>query len=142
VYQNVIRVHVYRIILIRHENLQQSSKRNFVLCNTLVSGNACCRPGQNLLSSRFLSKNMKVNKYRTIILPVVLCGCETWSLTLKEESRLRMFENVVLGRIFGPKSDEVTGEWRKLDNEEFNDMYFSPDIFRVIESRRMRCAGT
>jgi hypothetical protein len=71
-------------------------------------------------------------------LPVVLYGCETWSLTLKEERRLRVFENTVLRRIFGPKRDEVTGVWRKLHNEERNDQYASPNIVRVIKSRRMR----
>ena len=72
---------------------------------------------QNLLSSSLLSKNLKVKVYRTIILPVVLYGYETWSLTLREEHRLRVFENRVLRRIFGPKRDAVTGEWRKLHNE-------------------------
>jgi len=76
--------------------------------------------------------------YRTINLPVVLYGCETWSLTLREERRLRVFENRVLRRIFGPKRDEVTREWRKLHNEELNDLYSSHNIFRVIKSRRMR----
>jgi len=71
---------------------------------------------------------------------VVLYGCETWSLTLREECRLRVFENRVLRRIFGPKRDEVTGEWRKLHNE-LNNLYFSPNIVRVIKSRRMRWAG-
>jgi hypothetical protein len=66
----------------------------------------------NLLSSSLLSKNVKIKIYRTIILPVVLDGCETWSLMLREEFRLRVFENRVLRRIFGPKRDEVTGEWR------------------------------
>ena len=66
--------------------------------------------------------------FRTIILPAVLYGCETWSLTLREEHRLRVFENRVLTRIFGPKRDGVTGEWRKLHNEEFNDLYCSPNI--------------
>ena len=70
------------------------------------------------MSSRLLSKNLKIKIYRTIILPVVLYGCETWSLTLREERRLRVFENMVLRRTFGPKRDEVTGEWRKLNNEE------------------------
>jgi len=82
----------------------------------------------------FLSKNLKIKIYRTIILPVVLCGCETWSLTLREERRLRVFENRVLRRIFEPKREEVTREWRKLHNEELNDTYSSPSIFRVIKS--------
>ena len=96
---------------------------------------------QNLLSSRLLTKNLKIKIYRTIILPLVLYGCETWSLTLREESRLRVFENRVLRRIFGLKRDEVTGEWRKLHNEELNNLYPSPNILRVIKSRRMRWAG-
>ena len=75
----------------------------------LKSGNVCCYSVQNILSSSLLSKNLKIKIYRTIILPVVLYGCETWSLTLREEHRLRMFENRVLRRVFGPKRDEVTG---------------------------------
>jgi hypothetical protein len=75
----------------------------------LNSGNACYHSVQSLLTSRLLSKNLKVRIYKTIILPMVLYGCETWSLTLREEHRLRVFENRVLRRIFGPKSDEVTG---------------------------------
>jgi hypothetical protein len=78
---------------------------------------------QNLLSSRLLSKNLKIRIYTTIILPVVFYGCETWSLTLREEHRLRVYENRVLRKIFGPKRDEVTGEWRKLHNEELRDLY-------------------
>jgi hypothetical protein len=93
------------------------------------------------LSSRFLSKNTKIRVYRTIILPVVLYGCETWSLTLREEQRLRVFENTVLRRIFGPKEDEATGHWRRLHNEERNNLYLSPNIIRVIKSRRLRWAG-
>jgi len=77
---------------------------------------------QNLLSSRLLYKNLKIKIYRTIILPVVLFGRETWSLTLREERELRVFENMVLRRIFGPSRVEVTGERRRLNNEELNDL--------------------
>jgi hypothetical protein len=78
--------------------------------------------------------------YKTIILPVILYGCETWSLILREEHRLRVFENRVLRRIFGPKRDEVKGEWRKLRNKELHDLYSSPSIIRIIKSRRIRWA--
>jgi len=84
----------------------------------------------------FISKNIKITIYRTIILFGVLDGCETWSLTLREERRLRVFENRVVRRIFGPKRDEVTGEWRRLHNEELNYLYFSPNIIRVFKSRK------
>jgi len=107
----------------------------------LKSGNACYHLVQNLLSSSLLSKNLKTKIYRTIILPLVLYGCETWSLTLREKRRLRVFENRVLRRIFVPRRDEVTEQWRKLHNEELNDLYCSPNIVRVIKSRRMRRAG-
>ena len=79
--------------------------------------------------------------YRIISLPVVLYGCETWSLTLREERKLRVFENIVLRRIFGPRRDEVTGEYRRLRNEELNDLHSSPNNVRVIKSRKMRWDG-
>jgi len=88
-----------------------------------------------------LSKNLKIKIYRTIILPVVFYVCETWSLTLREERRLRVFENRVLKKVFGPKRDEMTGEWRKLHNEELNDLYSLHNIVRVVKSRRMRWSG-
>jgi hypothetical protein len=91
-------------------------------------------------SSRLLSKNTRIKIHRTIILLVVF-GCETWSLTLREERRLRVFENRLLKRIFGPKRDEVTGEWGKQHNEELNDLYSSPTTVWVIKSRRMRWVG-
>jgi hypothetical protein len=89
----------------------------------LNSGNACYHSVHSLLSSRLLSGDLKVKIYKTIILPFVLYGCETWSLTLREEHRLRVFENRVLRRIFGPKRDEVTGEWRKLHSGELHNLY-------------------
>jgi hypothetical protein len=107
----------------------------------LISGNCCYHSVQSLLSSRLLSKTLKIRIYKTIILPVVLYGCENWSLTLREGHRLRVFENRVLRRIFGPKRDEVTGEWRKLHNKEIHYLYSSPNIIRIIKSRRMRWAG-
>jgi hypothetical protein len=89
---------------------------------------------QNFLSSSLLSKNLKIKIYRNIILPVVLYGCETWLFTLREECRVRVLENRVLRRMFGPKRDKVTGEWKKLYNEELNDLYSLPIIVWVIKS--------
>ena len=109
---------------------------NFILGeikSRLKSGNDSCHLVQNLLSSCLLSKNVKIGIYGTILLPVVLYGCETWSLTLTKERRLRVFQNRVLRRIFAPKRDEVTREVRRLHN-----LYSSPNIIWVIKSRRMR----
>jgi hypothetical protein len=93
------------------------------------------------LSSRVLARNVKVKIHKTVILPVVLYGCETWSFILREKYRLRVFENRVLRRIFGHKRNEVTGEWRKLHNEELHILYSCPNIIRQIKSRRMRWVG-
>jgi hypothetical protein len=108
--------------------------------NRLSSENACYHSVHSLLSSRLLSRNVKVKIYKTIILLVVLYGCETWSLTLREEHRLRVFENRVL-RIFGLKRDVVTGEWRRLHSGELHNLYSSPDIIRQIKSRRIKWVG-
>ncbi|KAJ4444105.1 hypothetical protein ANN_05894 [Periplaneta americana] len=96
---------------------------------------------EKLLSSSLLSKYLKVRIYKTVILLIVLYGCETWIPTLREEQRLRVFENKFLRKIFGAKTDEVTGEWRKLHNAELYALYSSPDIIRNIKSKRLRWAG-
>jgi hypothetical protein len=113
-------------------NLTDQNSIQEEIKSRLKSGNACYHSMLSLWCSRLLYKNLKIKIYRTVILPIVLYGCETWSLTL------RVFENRVWRRIFGPKRDEVTGEWRKLHNEELRDQYSSPNIVRVIKSRRMR----
>ena len=88
-----------------------------------------------------LSKNIKIKIYRTIILSVILCGCETWSLTHRKEHSLRVFENRVLRRIFEAKKDEVRGKWRRLNQEKLYDLYSSSHIIQMIKSRKMRWAG-
>jgi len=107
----------------------------------LKFGNVCYYSVQNLLSSRLLSKNLKIKIYGTIVLPVFWYGCETWSLTWREERGLRVFESRVLINVFGSKRDDVAGEWRKIHNEELRDLYFLHNIVRVVKSRRMRWAG-
>jgi hypothetical protein len=123
--------------IINHNLIQEEIK------SRLNSGSASYHSVQNRLSSRLLSKNLKIRiySYKTIILPVVPYGCETWSLTLREEHRLRVFEKRVLWRIFGLKRDEVTGEWRNPHNEEFHDLGSLPSIIRIMKSRRMRWMG-
>jgi len=106
-----------------------------------TSRNACYHSVQNLLSSSLLSKNLKIKTYRTIISPVVLYGCENCAIKLWEERRLRVFENWILRRILGPKRGKVTGEWRKLHNEELNDLYCSLNVIRVIRLNSLRLEG-
>jgi hypothetical protein len=124
--------------------LQSITNRNLIqkeIKKRLNSGNACYRSVQNLFSFCLLSKNIIIRACRTIILPVVLYGCKTFSLTLREEHRLRVSENRVLRSIFGSKRDEVTGGWRKLHNEALHNLCPTPSIIRTIKSRRMRWAG-
>jgi hypothetical protein len=90
----------------------------------------CYHSVQSIFSSCLLSRNVKVKIYKITILPVVLYGCETCYFSLREEHRLRVFENRVLRRIFGPKRDEVTGEWRELHSDELHNLYSSPNIIR------------
>jgi hypothetical protein len=123
----------YLWITVTNQNLIQEEIKKI-----LNSGNACYHSVRNLRSSRLLLKNVKIRIYKTIILPMVLYGCKIWSLTLMEAHRLRVFENKVLRRIFGPKRDEMTGKWRKLHNKERRDLYSSPSIIRIINSKSMR----
>ena len=111
----------------------QNSIQDEIKCQ-LKAGNSCYYSVQTLLSSRLLYKNLKIEVYKTIILPVVLYGCEAWRLALREECRLRVFENRILRRMFGSKRD-VNGEWRRF-YEELHSLYRSPNIVRVIEKGR------
>jgi len=145
--QNAGRIHSVRIYNITFDRVEDFKYLGTTLTNEnsiveeiksrLKSGNVCYHSVQNLLSSRLLSKNLKIKIYRTVILSVVLYGCKTWSLTLQEERKLWVFENRVLRRTFVRRREEVTGEWRRLRNKELNDLYSSPNIVRVIKSRRM-----
>jgi hypothetical protein len=126
---------IYLRTTVTNQNLIQEEIRR-----RLNSGNACYHSVQKLLPSRLLSKNVKIRIYKTIILPVVLYGRETWSRTLREECRLRVFDYRVLRRIFDPKRDEVIGGWRKLHNEELHNLLSSSSIIRM-KSRRMKWAG-
>jgi hypothetical protein len=122
-----------RTTLTNHNDIHDEIK------SRLNSGNSCYYSVQNLVFPSHIKK-LKIKTYKTVILPVVLYGCETWSLTLREEHRLRVFENRVLRMIFGPKREEVRS-WRKLHNDEHRSLYSLPNIVRVIKSRRMRWVG-
>jgi hypothetical protein len=123
---------IYFGTAVTNQNLiQEKIKRRLNL------GTACCHSVQNVLSSRLLSKDVKIRIQKTIILPVVLYGCETWPLILRAEHGLRVLENRALRRIFGQKSDTVRRGWRKLRNEELHNLYLSPTIMRMMNSRRM-----
>jgi len=131
--QNAERIHSVRMDNSTFERVEEFKYLGTTLTNLnaireefkkrLRSGNTCYYSVQKLLSSRLLSKNLKIKLYRTIILPVVLYVCEIWSLTLRQERRLRVFENKVLRRIFGPMRDEVMGDWWRLHNDEKNVLY-------------------
>ena len=121
-FENVEELKYLGMTLTNPNSIQEEIK------SRLKSGNACYRSVQNLLSSSLLSKNLKIKIYKTIIFPVVLYGCETWHPTLKEEHRLRVFENRELRKIFRSKRDEVIGEWRRLHNKELYNLYSSTNI--------------
>jgi hypothetical protein len=134
-FDNVSQFRYLGTTVTNHNLIEEEIKRG------LCSGNASYYSVQSLLSSRLLSRNLKMRIYQTIILPVISYGCETWSLTLTQNHRLRLFENKVLRRIFRLKRDEVTGEWRKLHNEELHDLYSSPSIIRKMKLMEMRWTG-
>jgi hypothetical protein len=134
-FENVAQSKYLEVTVTNQNLIQEEIKRRLNL------GNPCYHSVQNLLSSHLLSKNIQIRLYKTVILPVVLYVCETWSLLLREKYRLRVFGNRVLRRIFGLKGDEVIGGWRKMYNEELHNLYSLPSIIRMIKSRRMRLAG-
>jgi hypothetical protein len=129
-FETVAKFKYFRTTLTNHDEIK----------NRLNSADACYHSVQNLLSLHLISKNLKIKIYKTVILPVVLYGCGTWSLTLREEHILGVFEDRVLRKIFGPEREEE-GSWRKQHNDELHSLYSSPNIVRVIKSRRMRWAG-
>jgi hypothetical protein len=133
-FENVAQFRYFGTTITDQNLIQEEIKRR------LNSGNACYHLVQNPLSSRLLSKNIKIRIYKAIILSLVLYGCETLSLTLTEEHRLSVFEKRLL-KIFWPKRDEMTGGWKKLHNEELHNLYSSPSIIRRTKSRGMRWAG-
>jgi hypothetical protein len=132
-FENVAQFKYLGITVANQHSIQEEIKRR------LNSGNACYYSVQNLLSSHLLFKNVRIRIYKTIILRMVLYGCETWSLILRGENGLRVFENRTLRGIFGPKRDEVVGSWRKLHTEEIHNLSSSP--IRMSKSRGMELAG-
>jgi hypothetical protein len=134
-FENVAQFKYLRTTVTNQNLIQEEIKRRLDL------GIACNHSVHKLLSSHLLSKNVKIRMYKTIILPMVLYGCETWTLTLGEEHKLSVFENRVLRRIFGLNRAEVIGGWRKLHNEELHNLYCLSSIIRMIKARRMRWAG-
>jgi hypothetical protein len=107
--------------------------KKFKYLGKTLTNQAILEFGAESFDFQFAIQKLKIKIYVTGIMPVVSYGCETWSLTLRKDRRLRVLENRTLRRIFGPKRDEETGEWRKLDNDSLNDLYSSPNIFRVIK---------
>jgi hypothetical protein len=133
-FENVAKFKYFGMTLTDQNDVHEEIK------SRLNSGNACYYSAQNLLSSHPISKNLRIKTYKTVILPVVLYGCKAWCLTLGEEHRLRVFENRVFRKIFGPTWKEGR-LWRKLHNDELHNLYSLPNIVRMIKSRRMRWAG-